>query len=304
MGSAAAVLATEFLLALPEPWRAKFEVYEDLETDLGALWNTSASKWPGLEPEPAVFARLLARMVDEPAPSMLSELPGPEQYLVAACLCHQDQALRAFEQEYFGAIDVGLARMKLDDDTRQEIVQKVREKLYVARDDGVVPLEEYAGKGSMRSFLRVMATRVALNLLRSRKVRDRLPERQQEMLPDVAVAQTPELSLLKATHQAAFQKALGDSALELTPEERNLMRLHLVDALTIDELAALHRIHRATAARRIARIRTKLAERTREILNTRLDLSTGEFTSIVRLVQSQLDMSMRQILRSQAQDDN
>ncbi len=297
------VLADAFVSALPEAWAERFRAHVGLDDDLRALWHSSAAAWPAFDPQPQVFARLVARIVDEPAPSMVRELPGPEQYLIAGCLAHDDAALRAFEAEYFGAIDAGLARMRLDPDTLQDVKQKVREKLYVARaEDGVVPLEEYAGRGSMRSFLRVMATRIALNLIRSNSARDRVGERQQQLMPDTAAVKTPELSLLKQTHRDAFEQALAAAAAELSAEERNLLRLHLVDSLTIDELAGLHRIHRATAARRIARVRTKIAERTREILNTRLDLSTGEFTSVVRLVQSQIDVSMRQILRSRTDD--
>ena len=41
---------------------------------------------------------------------------------------------------------------------------------------------------------------------------------------------------------------------------------HLLDGLGIDQLASLHKIHRATAARWLTRVREELARRTRALL--------------------------------------
>ena len=287
-----------FIDALPADWRAAFRDHAALAGELAELWRKASAAALDIDASPAVFARLLVRALQTPAPQSLAQLPAAEFYVIAGCLAHQDRALRAFEAGHFGAIDAGLARMNLDRDTREEVKQQVREKLYVARADGTVPLEEYAGKGSLNSFLRVMATRLALNLIRGRKAHDRASKRHHQQLPVAAAATSPALALIKQTHRRAFEEALAQSAAALDAAERNLLRLHLVDCLSIDELAALKRIHRSTAARRIARIRTKLGERTRDILGARLALNTGEFTSIVRLVQSELDVSMRRLLQT------
>ena len=71
-----------------------------------------------------------------------------------------------------------------------------------------------------------------------------------------------------------------------------MLRYHLIDRLNIDQIAAIHDVHRATAARWLVRIRAQLEERTREELRRALGVSGAELDSIIRLIQSQLDLSI------------
>jgi RNA polymerase sigma-70 factor (ECF subfamily) len=66
----------------------------------------------------------------------------------------------------------------------------------------------------------------------------------------------------------------------------------MIDGLTIDDIGAIYRVHRATAARWLVGIRDKLVEQTRGRLAAKLGVDTEEAASIVRLVQSQLDVSV------------
>ncbi|MBN1606671.1 MAG: transcriptional regulator, partial [Polyangiaceae bacterium] len=66
--------------------------------------------------------------------------------------------------------------------------------------------------------------------------------------------------------------------------------------LTIDEIAAAFGIHRATAARRVARARSALLAATRRELGERLRMSTAALKSVMRLIQSQLHASVRRLL--------
>ena len=95
---------------------------------------------------------------------------------------------------------------------------------------------------------------------------------------------------------ADFKQAFEHAMASLEPSERNILRMSFVSDLSIDEIGKLYSIHRATAARRLARARARLAELTREHLRQRLDLDEGEFTSIVRLVHSQLNLSISRVL--------
>jgi len=57
-------------------------------------------------------------------------------------------------------------------------------------------------------------------------------------------------------------------------------------------------IHRATAARRIARAREQLVAATRRELVTRLELEDGELDEIIGLVTSRLDISLGALLKT------
>jgi hypothetical protein len=66
--------------------------------------------------------------------------------------------------------------------------------------------------------------------------------------------------------------------------------------LTIDVLAGLYKIHRATAARRVAAARARLVERVRAALARDLALSDAGIDQVITL--SNLDESLGQLLRS------
>jgi RNA polymerase sigma-70 factor (ECF subfamily) len=70
----------------------------------------------------------------------------------------------------------------------------------------------------------------------------------------------------------------------------------VVDGLSIDALGEIYGVHRATAARWIAKIREDLLARTREAFSARAKVGRAEFESLLRLARSQLDVSLRRVL--------
>ena len=102
----------------------------------------------------------------------------------------------------------------------------------------------------------------------------------------------PVLEELKAKYRAQLADAFRTALDELSKRDRMLLRYQLIDGLTIDDISGLHRVHRATAARWLSAIRDGLVERTRALLGEALGVDTVEAASIVRMVQSQLDVSV------------
>jgi RNA polymerase sigma-70 factor (ECF subfamily) len=58
----------------------------------------------------------------------------------------------------------------------------------------------------------------------------------------------------------------------------------------------MYRVHRSTAARQVARTRDALLAATRRALMARLHIGRREFESIMRLISSQLDVSVATFL--------
>ena len=63
----------------------------------------------------------------------------------------------------------------------------------------------------------------------------------------------------------------------------------------MDELATSYRVHRATIARWLARARQDLLERTRQRLALAVGASGAEVDSIVRVLGSELDVSLSKL---------
>jgi RNA polymerase sigma-70 factor, ECF subfamily len=112
------------------------------------------------------------------------------------------------------------------------------------------------------------------------------------------IAMSPtKLALLKQRHGAEFRASLREAIDALSPRERNVLRLHLLEGMSLEEVGRVYDAHRASVARWIARARTEILADTRKRLSARLRLQEGEFDSLMGLVRSDLDQSLRRYFR-------
>lgn len=286
-----AALRSAFLATLPSERRAAFDRVE-VERTLAALVERGRAAWPDVALAPTEFvAHLGARLRPHAPAGTIDEVCAGDLWLACACARGDAAAVRAFETAYVGEIDRMLGRMRLDADVLAEAKQQVRAKLLV----GAAPrIAEYSGRGELRAWLHAVATRTALNVLRARRRELRAGDAELMALP--AAADDPEMRVLRQRHAADFKAAFGDALGSLTARQRLLIKRHFVDGLGTDQLGALYHVHRVTVLRWLTSTRELLAKRTQEALWRRLGLQRAEFESIVRLVRSQLDFSIRELL--------
>ena len=82
----------------------------------------------------------------------------------------------------------------------------------------------------------------------------------------------------------------------LPARDRLLLRLQYVDALDITAIGALYRMHRSTVVRWRASVRRELFEGTRRRLRESVAVTDSEFDSLLRVVRSQMYVSLSQAL--------
>jgi RNA polymerase sigma-70 factor, ECF subfamily len=250
--------------------------------------------WPTLSLSEDAFAGQIAELLSERPETSCADLRLADLYLARACALGDHNALLAFEASIWPNIDAVLARVRLPNDKRQDVLQELRLSLFVGRGAAPGRIAQYRGEGDLRRWLRAAALREAWRL--GRKTRRELA------LDDVALASVaifdgdPGLSHLKETCRAELKNALVAALDGLSPSDRTLLRQYHLDGLTVDELAALHRIHRATAARRVKRARVELTDAVLNELRKRLRLDDTQLQSVLRLVRSQLELSVDRLL--------
>ena len=105
----------------------------------------------------------------------------------------------------------------------------------------------------------------------------------------------PELEFLQQEYRAEFKAAFEEAVRSLSDREHNLLRMHVLEHLPIDDIGAVFKIHRATAARQLSRAREVLREGTRQKLRERLRLSEAELRSVLKLVRSNLELSLSRV---------
>ncbi len=221
--------------------------------------------------------------------------PAPEElFLALACARGDAAALALFETRYLSGADAALRKLGLSRAAADDVKQALRLRLLVRTAAAGPPLVcEYAGRGALRGLIRVAATRMALNLARQNGARAGGPEPAQALAVD---PETPELQLMRASQAVHFKRAMERALAELSARERNLLRLQLIERLSVDQIGALFEVHRASAARWLVRARERLEQRTRHHLFNALKLSGEEVDDAARLVRSQLQLSLARML--------
>jgi RNA polymerase sigma-70 factor (ECF subfamily) len=290
-------LSAVFLGAMAEPAAAGFADAVDLEARLAALVEEGRAAWPQVALPPETFVQDVAARIasGRRPPTDLGELRGADLYLACACARGDARAIALFEERFFGDLAAALGTVRLSPAKLDELKQLLRNDLFVSRDRSPAGISRYSGSGDLRAWLRVTAVRAALKILRTEK--RHAPAGDEAMLQDLASDDDPELSHMKRIYRPAFREAFQGALESLSTREQNLLRQHVVDRLSIDELGALYQVHRATAARWVEGAREALVKRVRERFMKRVRVSRAECDSIMRLVHSQLDATIRRRLQ-------
>jgi RNA polymerase sigma-70 factor (ECF subfamily) len=257
------------------------------EQVLRALHARGRAAWPEVELELATFAALAAPRLRE---GPIEVIRAGELYLAIACAARIDPALAAFDRHYLAGLAPALIRRGHDAATAADAVQSVRVRFLVGDDDRGPRISEYDGRGALATWIRVAATRIAISAHRKQH-RDTA-----EDLDVAAAERSPDLDLLRRRFGAAFDAAFRATFEALAPRERTLLRYQVIDRLGIDRIAAIHGVHRATAARWVAHAREALVAGVRRALQTRLRVGSAELDSLLRLVRSKLELSLRLLL--------
>lgn len=253
--------------------------------------KAAREKWSTLKLPDAVFVRHLGERLPEGpmAAAALINVGAVDLFLACACARGIAGALVQLDREYLSQLKDVLARtLGAQGALIDDVQQVLREKLLIAREGKAARILSYTGQGSLDGWLKSAAIRTAINLrptLQTEAFETAMGER-------AAPEEDPELKLLKARCRKEFKEAFESALAQSPAEDLDWLRKNLVDGMSIDRLAELYGISRATAARRVAAARKALMERTRERLVKRLRLSSREVKSIVGLLRSQLDLSL------------
>lgn len=258
------------------------------------LVNTARAKWPDVKHDEDQLARFVGeRLHGEDLPTALGTAPAGDLALAAACAAQEPTAHAAFDAVLVEVNAAGAAT-NAPKDLVEEVKQLLRLQLLVDKPDKPAGISGYRGKGPLRGWVRITATR---ELVRHKKKlqRETPIERSLETLLTSGI--DPALAALKGEYRAEFALALREAIDDLTAEDRTLLRQQIVDEMSIDAVGAAYGVHRATAARWLTRARASLVNATHTRLAARLKLPVEQIDSVIRLVSSQLDASVIRYLR-------
>jgi len=259
-----------------------------------AMLDAARTAWPDVRIDPGQVIEFIVQRLGGPdLAAALATAPAADLLLAAACAEQEPTAHAAFDA-ILAEVDAAGASTRSARDLVDDVKQLLRVQLLVPKDGKPPGIIGYRGKGPLRGWVRITATR---ELIRHQRKRAREAPSERPLDEAIGDASDPLLAQLKAEYRTEFASALREAIAELGPEDRTLLRQQIVDQLSIDEIGAAFGVHRATAARWLQRARGALVTATRGRLAARLKLSVDEVDSVIRLVQSQLDASVIRYLR-------
>ncbi|MDB4958374.1 MAG: polymerase, sigma-24 subunit, subfamily [Myxococcales bacterium] len=283
-----------FVAGLHADARSRFEAVTTapvLETHL----QKAHEAWPDITVAPERFASELARRLGaEASLESLRRICATDVYLAIACAEGDGAAIRRFEQTYLREVEISATKVRATPDQVAEVKATLRRVLFVDEPNRPAATREFSGRGNLRAYVRVMATRDLIRTVNRGRKETPIPD--DDILDRLAPHHDPELSILRAQYQDVVDDAMRAAVAGLDDRTRALLRYQLVDGWTVDQVGKLYGVHRATAARWIVSARAAVGDRIQTELAKRLSIHKDEVASIVRLVTSRVDVSLDRLL--------
>jgi RNA polymerase sigma-70 factor (ECF subfamily) len=264
-----------------------------LANELAHRLQAAEAATPAVASDPHDFCVALLDVL-APAPDALpalAKLHVEDMYFVWALAKHERTALIRFEQEFLARLPTRVA--EAHELAPGELAQHVRTRLLVGEGTQPARITQYAGRGPFSAWLRMVAKRVALDLLRARGTR-----RAERELETPGVATDPELDYLKLRYASEFKVALEQALKELSARQVTLLKLSYLEQLSPTAIGVMYGVSNRTIQRWLAELKDDVLHRVRRGLKERLALSPSELDSLLRLMQSQLQVSLHRVLGS------
>lgn len=270
---------------------------------LGRALERASKARPEVGARPEAFVKFIAERMpptDEPG-SVLDSLQVEELALCFACLAGSQPALVELERSFAAAAASALGKLGMNAEAREDAMQRALEKLLTGGPDATPKLAQYSGQGSLGGWLRVVVVRTALNAQRNER---RMKPRDDDVLASRLAedADDPEIEIIKDRYRATLAEAVSVAFRQLTSEQRNLLRLYVIDGLTLAELGRMQGVDASTISRWLGKIRANLLDQARSYLLQQYSMRPSECESLMRVVRSGLHLTIERLLETESPD--
>lgn len=278
---------------------------ESDEEQFNMLLKKLSQAFDALEP----LAKFQVHFIQKLAIELMTQKPSPhlstieaihfDDYFLATCCAEgSTEAIELFRYKFQHDMDRVSRKFKGRRYDGDDLVQILFEKLFVGED---AKIHGYNGRGFLQNWLRVTATRTCIDLIKVGAQHKREALGEDDSLEQAAYQDLSgydlEAQFLKREYRAKFKDAFVCAMKGLDSSHRTILRQHLVESMSIDQLGKMYGVHRSSAARWLADARQALFLSTRQELMNQLQVSQGEFDSIMALIESNLDVSMMRLLQ-------
>ncbi len=252
---------------------------------------------PGITVDRAPFTAFVRTKVAEAEPSdePLVTLHGGDLFLAFACVERRPGATEALDASIRSDIEKVNANQRSLGLGADELRQLVLERILLRADRGPPRIASYSGKGPLRAWVRVAATRIAIDLGRKAGAMNERPT--DGMLFDrLPGAGDPEMTYVRELYAPELQAAVEAGWKALSVRQRTVLRQRFGEQLGADAIATIHGVHRATVFGWIDGATKALVASVRAELRSRVRGSDETLDSVMALVARGVDISVGRLL--------
>jgi RNA polymerase sigma-70 factor (ECF subfamily) len=268
-----------------------------LEDILLRLVTEAHAAWPTVQLRDTSFLAHLAERTPQDVDlfEWLPTVHASDLYLACACAHGEATAIEAFTNDFGQLLERAASRIRSGGVQTEDVKQQLLEKLLFERGERPPAIALYAGQGALKGYLRVAAVHQGLKILDKYK---RMPpvDDLDEVFSMAATDDDPELATLKSRYRGEFKAAFQEAIAALESADRNLLRYHYLSGLNTRQIGAIFGCDQSTIVRKLTKTRTGLLHDTRKRLSRALGVGNTEFESILKLVESQLEVSIERVL--------
>jgi RNA polymerase sigma-70 factor (ECF subfamily) len=258
------------------------------EQSVEAAFERGRRAWPSVTIKRAIFDGQV-RALDVRDAGL--EVWATDFYLACAAGERDREAIRIIDELFIARLARRIRKLGANVQDASDVLQIVRERLFT----GVGPrIRAYNGNGPLAQWIKVVAIRTAVDRHRAESSASSVASD----APTGSASTSPgiEEALFKARYRAEFTSALRQEIRRLSQRDRTVLRLHLVEGISLEAIASARGVHRVTVARWVWNAGEILLEGLRRHFSERFGMVPSECDSLARLVGSQLSLGLGSLL--------
>ncbi|MET0390004.1 MAG: sigma-70 family RNA polymerase sigma factor [Polyangiales bacterium] len=255
--------------------------------------------WPDLLLDYCLFEQYL-RARGLSAVSVERQL-AQDLYLACACTHDVAGAIAAFDARYRQLIDHAARSFDASPNFVDDVRQELNTQLFVTTDGQPPRISQYNARGPLAGFVTTAARRVALRLAKRRSARKFAGE--DALVMQVCKEHDPELEWLRTRYSEVFNDALMLAFRQLSQRDRLILRLHAQRGLSMGRIAKMYNVTQPTISRWMRDAREQILAAVYETLRAECHVEADDLDSLVRLVQSQLDLNLSTLFQTSELSD-
>ena len=258
------------------------------DAEIIATYNEGKLLWPSISIAPELFSQMI-RDTDVSAEGM-RQWPG-DLYLACAAANGSPAAIRVIDERFVARLPARIRRLGARPEAVADVLQSVRERLFA----GTSPrIRAYNASGPLEQWIKVVAIRTAIDMHRKDEA---APRAESAWLDSIAAPSTDANSLLASVeYKRELEVAIREEVEALSARDRAVLRLHVIEGVSIEKIAVSYGVHRVTVARWVWTAGETVLDGLRRRFQQRFGIVPGELDSLARLARSRLSLSLTDLL--------